>query len=192
MEYYKLMLEYLKTHSFLCLDLINRNKYIVQCILSFDTLDESKLIVEVLYKGNRRFSITFDRNLHGDKEYVLKSIFEIIEEQPFCLNNFCNMVINKSDEIINDLCFKCAFYKNYKKELESECSICLEKNNIYSIHLRCNHIFHKKCLFKATEPCCMSHSKTKCPLCRSDLHFNNCMIQLFDSIDCIDYIASNE
>jgi len=51
-----------------------------------------------------------------------------------------------------------------KKEQTEQCSICLEdyQENDKILKLRCNHIFHKKCLKQ------WSHNKesTSCPLCR--------------------------
>ena len=88
------------------------------------------------------------------------------------------MIINEEHEMVGDICFRCAFYKDYKKTIDLECSICLENNDINSIHLECNHIFHKECLFKTCINTGISHFKTTCPLCRKDLHFNNMMIQI--------------
>lgn len=189
MSYYKVMLEYLKTHSSFNIDLINRNKYLITCVISYKGDDESHLIIEVFHKHNRKFTIMFDRNRYTENEEVLKSIFEIIEKQTFCNNEFCNLITNSDEDIINEICFRCAFYADYNKSLEdSDCSICLEKNNIHSIHLRCNHIFHKKCLHRSCESACLSHYTTKCPLCRIELHFNNAMNQLSTGQDCLDFM----
>ena len=196
MSYYTLMLSYLQTHISFCIELINRNRYLVHCILSLNPDELTKLLIEVHHKNNRKFTIIFDLNQYNNRkendeknEDVLKSIFEIIEKQSFCDSKFCNVVINNENEIINGICFRCAFYKDYKKEIDdSDCSICLEKNNINSIHLQCDHIFHKTCLNRSCDVSCLSHYATKCPLCRSELHFNNCMNQISNGQDCLDFM----
>jgi hypothetical protein len=182
MTYYSIMLEYLKTNQSYQINLINRGKYLVNCVILLDGPNESSIFTEVYYKNNRKFTIIFDRNQFKEEKEILKSVFEIIENQSFCNNKFCNLIINKENEMVGNVCFRCAFYKDYKKTIDLECSICLENNDINSIHLNCDHIFHKECLYKSCNDTCISHIETKCPLCRKYLHFNNSMEQIDSDI----------
>lgn len=51
-----------------------------------------------------------------------------------------------------------------ENKLHCECSICYEKHTTHSIvKLKCNHIFHKDCIYKWIE------NNPSCPLCRKNL-----------------------
>ena len=60
----------------------------------------------------------------------------------------------------------------FKKEIYNtdECSICLEtfKEDENIIQLKCNHIFHNKCL-----ETWLSHYNNKCPTCRMEIGKSN-------------------
>lgn len=74
--------------------------------------------------------------------------------------------ISKIEISLLSLKFKTLFdlYKETKYIINDKCSICLcniQNDNI--VKLKCNHLFHKKCIIQ-----CMKHSD-KCPYCRQDL-----------------------
>lgn len=57
-------------------------------------------------------------------------------------------------------------YKIYKNEI---CSICLEDTQKSKLLLKCNHVFHKKCVQKWIKTCNDKHLMPKCPLCNTSI-----------------------
>jgi hypothetical protein len=69
--------------------------------------------------------------------------------------------IESSSEIFQTSIFKCDFDHQNTECKECYCCICIESmNNDEIIKLKCNHIFHSKCILKWFQ------NKKKCPLCR--------------------------
>lgn len=167
-SYYHSMLDYIQKKNFLTLNLINRNKYIVSCFLSIDETTNTTLQINVCYRHDKKFSVSAQKDIITPDD--IKNLLELIEKQAFCVNENCRTTIYDNKDMVGDVCFKCAFYEDYRKTLtDSDCSICLENNSIKSIELNCGHIFHTYCLLKACQRSCADHYHLKCPLCRVEI-----------------------
>jgi len=172
--YYEIMLNYIKKNGFLTLNLISQHKHIVNCLIK---KDNDCICLEVFYKNHKRYAIFVKLDILSPID--LKNLFRIVEDQPFCLSDFCTTTINDTADLIDSKCFRCAFYNEYKQTIkDSQCAVCLEDNNIFSIELSCNHIFHKDCLKKASDKSCYTHYHCDCPLCRCVLSFDRNMNQV--------------
>jgi len=108
----------------------------------------------------------------------ISEIIELLKQTKLCKNIYCdNDLLLDNCKLIDDLCVFCHLESQSTDTLDSECSICLEPNNIYSITTSCDHTYHKKCLDK----CKNKHYKRnniKCPICRTKLSFNKQMKEL--------------
>lgn len=108
------------------------------------------------------FKFRFDAsnaNLELEKNKFKKQ-FKQIAEHPHLL-----------DKIFKNTCDYMIFCKKVNSkgtkrkysDTQTVCTICLASNTNELYTTKCNHTFHKKCLFKATS------IKLFCPLCRSSL-----------------------
>ena len=50
-----------------------------------------------------------------------------------------------------------------------ECSICLDNNNKHSVKIKCNHIFHNKCIEEWKTISFKNNNIVRCPLCRTEI-----------------------
>jgi hypothetical protein len=50
-----------------------------------------------------------------------------------------------------------------------ECSICLDNNNKHSVKIKCNHIFHNKCIEEWKTISIKNNNIVSCPLCRTEI-----------------------
>ena len=50
-----------------------------------------------------------------------------------------------------------------------ECLICLDNNNKTSIKIKCNHIFHNKCIEKWENVSIKNNNIVSCPICRTEI-----------------------
>jgi hypothetical protein len=146
--------------------------------------DEVKM--DVLYKKKKIATISFYTDTYDDskEQPLFKTLLSFIEESFFCFDEFCDSFIIDKEDLIDEKCINCYYKKQSKKTMKSECSICLEKNTINSVELKCNHIFHKHCLKKSTSEKCIDHLHIKCPLCRCEYKLK---LNLEDSYQYCDY-----
>jgi hypothetical protein len=112
-------------------------------------------------------------------EEIIDVLFEYINElkktQILCSTAKCLYPVENK----NDKCIQCEL-ENYCKTVktDTECSICMELNDVLSINLSCheNHVFHYDCLKKlygrsiefcdGCGNCSIEFVKIKCPNCR--------------------------
>ena len=103
----------------------------------------------------------------GDnKNVIIKSINLIIKE-----NNLENIKLIKMNNINNKFFFK--DNKSDNKYNCNFCTICQEniKNREHKVHLKCNHIFHKKCINKYMK---INKINFCCPNCNKDYKDDLC------------------
>lgn len=78
--------------------------------------------------------------------------------------------------VIKNRRFDMPYYIFNTKDIQLECSICLEKmekdNDIVALDI-CDHIYHEKCIREW-----LSKSRI-CPLCRSNVDDNDCRCIIF-------------
>jgi hypothetical protein len=125
--------------------------------------------VDVWSHRRRLASITFDVDMYNKDDPLFVHIFTVIETQNFCFEKYCDSLIVDADDMIDDKCLACYYTDKTNKKCDIECAICLEMNDLKSIELNCNHMFHKTCLFKSAEKKCDDHIHIKCPLCRNEV-----------------------
>ena len=140
-------------------------------------------------KGRRISSMS----LSSDNMERIDLVFEILKNLTFCLNKYC-LKPGVSTETINDNCYSCHMMSLDKTECDSDCAICLEKNNVHSLELYCGHIFHKECLSKTKKTQCEFHCHIKCSLCRKQNKVENNMSisTLGDNGFCVDIETSDD
>lgn len=166
---------------------INKQKQLLTVCLSRRMDNEMKCIVTKKNVTLKTFTL--------ESKYLsnINVIFSIINELTFCLNRYClNPIV--PNYTVDDMCLSCFKMRLDKTECDSECAICLDKNNVHSLELLCGHTFHKECLSKTKTTECETHFHITCSLCRANNKLKN-NVTLYTSergIMCVESVSSDE
>lgn len=167
-DFYEKLTTYLTTEdNIFHVNFINVQDKLMNCLIYKNVND----VIHACIYHNERKMATLLFSLKANDSIDLEKILTLIKNQHFCLEQFCTTIISSTNQMINNKCFNCYYESCDTSTMEEECSICLEKNTVKSINLKCNHIFHKSCLFKSSIDKCDDHIHISCPLCRTNYQY---------------------
>lgn len=167
---------------------INKQNLLLTVCLVRLSLNDDQMNCTIIKKGETIKSFT----LQSQNLTSMNVIMNMINEFTFCLNKYCLHPVVPTYTIDN-MCSSCHMMSLDKTECDSECAICLEKNNVHSLELFCGHIFHKKCLLKTKKLECEAHFHIECSLCRADNKLrDNVTLTASDDGDCLKGVLSDE
>jgi len=130
----------------------------------------------------------FIRTLFFEKDTKISDIIQKCKLLKFCNNKYCSK-LSDDVEFIDGFCPLCYYIENCTDTLDSDCSICLEPNNLKSFSTSCKHFFHKSCIDKCQKQYDEDGFHIRCPMCRKDLVFydnaerNECVKDDYDDDD---------
>ena len=116
--------------------------------------------------------------------FVIACIFIIISEiKDTCFLNVDNYIMlkknTKNTKSTNGSC-NLELYNCSNIKLDTECSICIQKDETKAVKLECGHSFHKECLDKWVKECIFNiDGSPRCPLCNEKIKLNINSIQYF-------------
>ena len=86
----------------------------------------------------------------------------------------------KKNKKNTDGSYNLELYNCSDTKLDSECSICIDKDESKAVKLECGHCFHKECLDKWVKECIFNiDGVPRCPLCNEKIKFNVNNIEYF-------------
>ena len=99
---------------------------------------------------------------------ILLIMIVISEFRENCILNIDNFDRSKKNKSKS---FNLEMYNYTQTKLDSECSICIQKDNEKAVKLECGHTFHKGCIDKWVYECTKNiNRQARCPLCNYSLN----------------------